>query len=320
MSIKSLIYGFSLWVLVVLIAACEHSHPQVEAVLQQADALMDAHPDSAFSLLDSLHYRQPMSRQETARYALLLAKATNKTYHPLLPCDSLLDISLSYYKKSTPERATALLYKGRLEEELGQTGRAIELLQSSLSIIRDYPNEKEIKRHLLSSLGILYEDNKHFEESLSAFRKMLSVCDADKDKAIAFRGISKYYVMTDQTDSAFYYIKEALQCSKNANDSILIPQMEHNLALYYYYYSLPDSALLMEREAINHAVNDTKRRLYYGTYGAILYDLNQIDSAVYYLNASIDTTLFERHRLTTLLNLYQTLIPQHFSLTIFISS
>ncbi|MBQ9498667.1 MAG: hypothetical protein IJR56_00970 [Bacteroidaceae bacterium] len=305
MSIKSLIYGFSLWLLVVLIAACEHSHPQVEAVLQQADALMDAHPDSAFSLLDSLHYRQPMSRQETARYALLLAKATNKTYHPLLPCDSLLDISLSYYKKSTPERATALLYKGRLEEELGQTGRAIELLQSSLSIIRDYPNEKEIKRHLLSSLGILYEDNKHFEESLSAFRKMLSVCDADKDKAIAFRGISKYYVMTDQTDSAFYYIKEALQCSKNANDSILIPQMEHNLALYYYYYSLPDSALLMEREAINHAVNDTKRRLYYGTYGAILYDLNQIDSAVYYLNASIDTTLFERHRLTTLLNLYQ---------------
>lgn len=296
-------YCFLLWLLLILVS-CNNINPQVEAVLQQADVLMEVHPDSAFSLLDSLHVRQSLSKKETARYALLLAKATNKTYRPLLPCDSLLDISLSYYKKSTPERATALLYKGRLEEELGQTERAIELLQSGLSIVRDYPNEKEIKRHLLSSLGILYEDNRHFEESLSAYRKMLSVCNGDKDKAIAFRGISKYYVMTDQTDSAFYYIKEALQCSKNANDSILIPQMEHNLALYYYYFSQPDSALLMEREAINHAVNDTKRRLYYVTYGGILYDLDKIDSAVYYLNLSIDTTKYERGNLTTLLSLY----------------
>ncbi len=265
---------------------------------------MEDHPDSAFSLLDSLHFKQQLSKKETAHYALLLAKATNKTYRPLLPCDSLLDISLSYYKKSTPERATALLYKGRLEEELGQTERAIELLQRGLSIIRAYPNEKEIKKHLLSSLGILYEDNKHFEESLSAYRKMLSACDGDKDKAVALRGISKYFVMNDQADSAFYYIKEALQYSKNANDSILIPQMEHNLALYYYYYSQPDSALLMESKAISHAVNDTKRRLYYGTYGGILYDLDQIDSAVYYLNISIDTTKYEKGNLTTLLNLY----------------
>ncbi|MBQ9884501.1 MAG: hypothetical protein IJM43_08665 [Bacteroidaceae bacterium] len=41
----------------------------MEAVLQQADALMETHPDSAFSLLDSLHNYQPMSRQETARNA-----------------------------------------------------------------------------------------------------------------------------------------------------------------------------------------------------------------------------------------------------------
>lgn len=134
---------------------------------------------------------------------------------------------------------------------------------------------------------------------------MLSFCEADRDKAIALDGISNYFIINNQVDSAFYYSKKALQCAILAHDSILIPQMEHNLGLYYYYCSQPDSALLMEREAINHAVNDTKRRLYYGTYGGILYDLNQIDSAIYYLNASIDTTLFERHKLTTLLNLYQ---------------
>lgn len=288
-----------------LLAACNRSNPRVEAILLQADALMEEFPDSAFSLLDSLHYRQQLSKDETARYALLLAKATNKTYRPLLPCDSLLNIALSFYKKTSPERATALLYKGRLEEEMGQTERAIEFLQDGLAIIDDYPSEIETKRLLYSSLGILYEDNKHFEESLSAFRKMLTVCETDKDKAIALRGISKYFIMNDQVDSAFYYIKEALRYSIIAQDTILVPQMEHNLALYHYYYSHPDSALLFERKAISHAVNNSKRRLYYGTYGGILYDLDQIDSAIYYLNLSIDTTKYERHRLTTLLNLYQ---------------
>lgn len=266
---------------------------------------MEEHPDSAFILLDSLHYRQQLSKKETAHYSLLLAKATNKTYRSLLPCDSLLDVSLSYYKKSSPERATALLYKGRLEEELGQTERAIELLQDGLTAIRDYPNEKVTKRLLLSSLGILYEDNKHFKESLSTYKDLFIDCDTDKDKAVALRGVSNYYVMNDQADSAFHYIKEALRYSIIAQDTILIPQMEHNLALYHYYYSHPDSALLFERKAISHAVNDSKRRLYYGTYGGILYDLNQIDSAIYYLNLSIDTTKYERHRLTTLLSLYQ---------------
>ena len=302
---KRFVYGISLWLIVLLLVACERSHPQVETVLGRADALMTEHPDSAFSLLDSLHLRQPMSKKETARYALLLAKATDKTYQSLIPCDSLLNLALNYYKKPTPDRATALLYKGRLEQEIGQTENAIELLQDGLMVLENYPNEKEIQKHLLSSLGILYEDNKHFGESLSIYRRMLSLCEADKDKAVALRGISKYFILNNQADSAFYYIKQALECALNAKDSVLIPQMEHNLGLYYYYCSQPDSALSLERRAIAHTTDEADKRINYGTYGGILYDLGQIDSAVYYLNASIDTTSFERHRLTTLLSLYQ---------------
>ena len=305
MTIKNIAYCLSLWLLVLLMAACERSHPQVEAVLRQADVLMETHPDSAFSLLDSLHYRQPMSKQETARYALLLAKATDKTYQSLIPCDSLLDIALGYYNGKQAERALALLYKGRLEQEMGQTERAIELMQEGLLILRKYPKEKETKRHLLSSLGILYEDNMHFEESLSMYRELLYVCEEDKDKAVALDGISSYFILNNQADSAFYYLKEALKHAEQARDSLLIPQMEHNLGLYYYYCSMPDSALFIERRAISHAVDAQRKRLYYGTYGGIMYDLDRIDSAVYYLNLSIDTTSYERGRLTTLLNLYQ---------------
>lgn len=110
-------YTYSVFLLILfMLAACERSHPQVEAILQKSDVLIEEHPDSTFSLLDSLHFSQQLSKKETARYALLIAKATDKT------------------SKNTPDRAMALLYKGRLEEEIGQTERALPLLEGHATL------------------------------------------------------------------------------------------------------------------------------------------------------------------------------------------
>ncbi len=228
---KRFVYGISLWLTVLLMVACERSHPQVEAVLRQADALMEAHPDSAFSLLDSLHYRLPMSRQETARYALLLAKATNKTYRPLVPCDSLLDIALNYYKKNSPDRATALLYKGRFEEEMGQTEKAIELLQEGLLIVQLDSDSStiETKKHLLSSLANLYGDAGYYEKSLATYKDLYKISSKESDKASALTGLAFYYTAIEKPDSAMYYDYEALKHSYLSKDSLLISNLEHNL-------------------------------------------------------------------------------------------
>ena len=161
MNIKNIAYCLSFWLIVLLMAVCNRSHPQVEVVLQQADALMEAHPDSAFSLLDSLYYRQPMSSLETARYALLLAKATDKTYQSLIPCDSLLNFALKYYEKPTADRATALLYKGCLEDEVNHDEEAITHLLEARLILQNYPEEVGTRRITLGLLGDLYYQHKH---------------------------------------------------------------------------------------------------------------------------------------------------------------
>ena len=56
---------------------------------------MDEYPDSVLQLLNI----QPeeiddFSDKECARYALLLARATDKCKQSLLPCDSLLNVAL----------------------------------------------------------------------------------------------------------------------------------------------------------------------------------------------------------------------------------
>ena len=79
MKTQPILYILLLWML----ASCSQSHPQVEILFQQAEAVMMERPDSAFRLLDSLHLSQQLNQGETARYAVLLTRAANKTYRSL---------------------------------------------------------------------------------------------------------------------------------------------------------------------------------------------------------------------------------------------
>ena len=96
--------------------------------IEQRRLIADSNPDSALRLLEALPATIELTRRESARYALLLAQATDKCEKPLLPCDSLLDVALDYYDDDERERAVALLYKGRLEVEMEQSERGHRIL------------------------------------------------------------------------------------------------------------------------------------------------------------------------------------------------
>ena len=293
MSFKSLIYGFSLWLLVLLMAACERSHPQVEAVLQQADALMEAHPDSAFSLLDSLYYRQPMSSLETARYALLLAKATDKTYQSLIPCDSLLNFALKYYEEPTADRATALLYKGCLEDEVKHDEEAITHLQEARLILQNYPEEVGTRRITLGLLGDLYYQHKHYEDCLPVYQETLELCETDRDKAITYQDVASYYTMTEQQDSALHYHQEALKYAKINSDSLLSANVYHRIALCYNVFGYADSALYYENMALrNMPYKAPKGWIYYEIASQMQRSKNAKDNVAGYLQKALEDDSF----------------------------
>lgn len=73
---------------------------------------MDEYPDSVLQLLNIQPKEiEDFSDKECARYALLLARATDKCKQSLLPCDSLLNVALEYYDDDEKEKAIALLIK-----------------------------------------------------------------------------------------------------------------------------------------------------------------------------------------------------------------
>lgn len=163
---------FPLVALFLLSAACHRTDGRAEALWNDADSLLTANPDSALRLLEALPATIELTRRESARYALLLAQATDKCEKPLLPCDSLLDVALDYYDDDERERAVALLYKGRLEVEMEQSERAIGFLLEGLDIIEKFPEDVETKRHLLSSLGNEYYDAQLYEKAKKAYNEL----------------------------------------------------------------------------------------------------------------------------------------------------
>lgn len=287
-----------------MLCACS-SNEQTKKLFLQAESLLEEHPDSALHLLQTLPTAHKLSHKETARYALLLARATDKSEKSLLPCDSLLNIALEYYDDDEKERAVALLYKGRVEIEMNSSKEAIAHLQEGLMILKEFPNEIEIKRHILSSLGNLYFDAKYFNESIKMYRELYKYCETDKDKSIALNNISSYYCTLFNKDSTLLTQHQALDYALASGDSSMISISEINLSINYEEFEEIDSALYHARNSMRWFSKGKIPSKYYGILGSLLLEKGEnLDSAIYYLNKHLEDPIEISGKASTLLSLY----------------
>lgn len=274
-----------------LLAACHRTDRQAEALLNNADSLLTVNPDSALHLLEALPATAELTHRESARYALLLAQATDKCEKPLFPCDSLLDIALDYYDNDEKERAVALLYKGRLEVEMAQSERAVDFLLEGLNVIEKYPEDAETKRHLLSSLGNEYYDARLYEKARKVYKDLYECCFTDKDKAIALNGIASYYSIIGKEDSAFLYKKKALDYAQISKDSTIIEMFAGNLSREFCWKEKYDTALYYAKKSLQWLPQKAKRHMHYSNIGNIFYYKDNLDSAIYYMNKSLEDSM-----------------------------
>ena len=113
---------------------------ETETLFSHADTLIEEYPDSALQSLDlSPEEIEGLSDKECARYALLLARVTDKCKLSLLPCDSLLNVALDYYDDDEKEKAIALLYKGRLAGGNGRSRRSNNLFPKGINHHTRFP-------------------------------------------------------------------------------------------------------------------------------------------------------------------------------------
>lgn len=270
-----------------LCLSCTPQRP-THPLLGKAAALMEAHADSAFSVLKSIGSLRNMTPEDKADYALLLAEATDKSGYSLLPCDSLLNIALHVYDEDTRKRAIAFLYKGKVQQEMENSADALKSYRMALEILSNYPQEFYWKGFVYNMLGGVYGTQNLYAQAKDMYVKACyndSLAHHTHHLISSLSNLGVAYIGYGNIDSAFICQQSALHLSLST-DSFLLHTIYGNFGDLCARTGRNEIAITCLKRAYDacRGREDSLQCLW--NLGEFYYNTQQLDSALYYLNQS----------------------------------
>lgn len=276
-------------VITLLLSSCHSSSGYPEKMLR-AEQCMDAYPDSALAMLDSLQTTIHQEPEETqVYYHLLTIKARYKCY---LPCtsDSLITAVTDYYMESeNRDRLMEALYmKGCIYDELQEMPRALKCYQEALQL-----SEGSKQYHTLAliynQIGIvcLYQDMN--EEAIPMFKNAYNYfkqAKVNKKLQDPVRNIARAYSNLERKDSAIHYYEKACLLAKSNKNQTAENALLHELGGYYVLkgeYNLAVKCL-----SASDAYSSNNKNTYYLRWGLLCQHTHRPDSAKYYFQKSLE--------------------------------
>ena len=170
------------FLLLFLLAACRPArYPQV---LQEADSLASACPDSAVALLHGLRAEMAEERRAVQMYyRLLCIKAQDKAYIPHTSDSAVLSV-LHYYEERKDRRhlPEAYYYAGRVYRDLGDAPQALDYFGKALEAMPQ-GGMLPLRGKVLSQMGTLFYRQSMYPEALEMYKNSLACDSARGDTA-----------------------------------------------------------------------------------------------------------------------------------------
>lgn len=147
------IFMLMLLFLACCITSCSN-HKQQET-LNRAESLMEAHPDSALSILEGIEKSELGSKEEQARYALLMSMALDKNYIDTTTFDVLQPAIDYYLDNGTPDdKLRTYYYQGRIFQNRGDEDNAINTFAKAIDYTVGARDSLCIARTLVAQGGL----------------------------------------------------------------------------------------------------------------------------------------------------------------------
>ena len=227
---------------------------------------------SARQLLDTAHYYRETSVFDKAAicYTLIINTPTKDT-----------DIEQQQI------RAEALNGLGGIYYYLCDYSTATEFFIKSL-ILCEKINYESFEAKIYNNLGMIYWRFPQYDMARKYFSKAVSLCTDSLAIVLMLNNLCAIELEEGRIDSAFYYLNKAMQIDKRYNNTHLYSRL-NTLAWLYAKTGQYDSAFYYFHSAINVAKNSNrieKEAHYLSELGNLFFDVNKIDSALYYINLS----------------------------------
>ena len=262
--------------LLLMAFACQ-PRPSMQPLLEEADSLLAANPDSVFLMLDTISNPEHYPENEYAAWCLLLTQARDMTGRTHTS-DSLIRLATDYYREHGPslEYATALYASARVASDLGRPDRAVQYYLEA-EHFGEEANNYRLLYLVNSDLAQIYGHLQLEDSTLNVYKRALKYARLSKDRlatAKAECSLGQAYSLEEKWDTSIYYYERAIKIllgtdSLNTISAILnecvsdaISMKDWNLAKEY--IRLQQTVPLAYREEHQSQIDLNKGRYYQG--------------------------------------------------------
>lgn len=204
-----------------LLMACGGGSTDTMRRLQQAEDVVEEHPDSAAGLLSQV-VTTGMTEEETALYGLLWTMAEYKKANYSIN-DSLISRSIDYYDRHGDKwhRASAYYYRGGVKRHM---------MKNVPEAIKDYKTAEglaeglddwQLKSKIDEQLAFTNYFSQNVVLTLEYSQKFLRDARMLNDSSMVVRAhqmVASSYEQLDEKDSAFVYLLRGLQWIDGADE------------------------------------------------------------------------------------------------------
>ena len=281
-----------------MVVACQH-HYQYPLVLQEADSLCVAQPDSAITLLQSINAEMLQAPEYVQkRYQLLTIKANDKAYITHTS-DSLILSLVDYYEHGGDPvyLGEAYYYAGSTYRDLGDAPRALDYYQKALDAMPSDENLK-VKSKVYAQMGSLFHYQNLYREALKQYMNSLE-CDKILHDTVSMvhnlLDMGYMYRGLDMPDSTLILLDHALRLAKIIDNSKMVNMASSQLSSLYIRLGDFDKAKDYIQPLLLQQIDYTVLSSAYTIAANIYYHTNQFDSAAYYYTQLLEKgTIYSR--------------------------
>lgn len=156
--------------IVLLCSSCTKEKASTINILEQISIIADTKPDCAYAAIKNIKHSDLKDRKSIARYSLVYSKVLDKNYIDVTS-DSLIAPALQYYsrKRSCKEKSETYYYAARIQENIGNYSKSMELLHKAEE---NLTNEiRELNGLIYSAKARLYHNSVQYEVAARNYRK-----------------------------------------------------------------------------------------------------------------------------------------------------
>lgn len=260
---------------------------QINASLLQIEQLMYERPDSAWKILQHMPPISQVRKEEQALHALLFTQAQYKNHIPV-KSDSLLRIAEAYYRTSSDSlhKAWTLFYLAQYYRDSDEKEKALSYFQQANIASRNIENNQFKFLLNLHWAGLLTNEDA-YEKGIEKYQTANRYAILLKDTLKQINLYGKWgwcCLLKEEDERADSLFNVGLTLSATTKDRIYDKYLLNRLSLTARERKDYKRALELVNRSLSLAKDSTELYPLWGNKGKILLEMNQYDSAHFYLS------------------------------------